>query len=112
MRVLLVNKPQSPKLRCGDTVQMEKTAETLRELRVEVIISTAPEPDARGFDIVQIFNLRTIDATERQVAALARQGLPIVMSPIYLDVSEPLWGSKAVARARRAKVTRRVSEAT
>jgi hypothetical protein len=90
---------------------MEKTAETLRELGVEAMVSTAPEPDARGFDIAHVFNLRTIDATERQVAALARQGIPIVMSPIYLDISQALWGSTAVARARRDKVTRRVSEA-
>jgi hypothetical protein len=98
MRVLLINTPQSPKLRGGDTVQMEKTAEALRELKIEVKISTAAEPDARGFDIAHVFNLRTIDATERQVAALARHGVPIVMSPIYLDISQALWGSTAVAQ--------------
>jgi hypothetical protein len=98
MRVLLINTPQSPKLRGGDTVQMEKTAEALRELGVETKVSTAPEPDARGYDIAHVFNLRTIDATERLVSALARQGVPIVMSPIYLDISQALWGSTAVAQ--------------
>jgi hypothetical protein len=30
MRALLINTPQSPKLRGGDTVQMEETTEALR----------------------------------------------------------------------------------
>jgi hypothetical protein len=98
MKVLMVNTPQSPGLRGGDTVQMEKTAQAQRQVGVEVAISTAAEPDGHGFDIAHVFNLRTIDATERQVAALAKCGVPIVMSPIYLDVSLAFWGSTAVAQ--------------
>jgi hypothetical protein len=98
VKVLMINTPESPKLRGGDTVQMEKAAEALGQLGVEVSITTEADPDPRGFDIAHVFNLRTIDATERQVAALARRGTPIVMSPIYLDVSLALWGSTAVAQ--------------
>jgi hypothetical protein len=77
MRVLMVNTPQSPQPRGGDTVQIEKTAEALRQQGVEPKVSTAAEPDAHGFDIAHVFNLRTIDATERQVAALAQYGVPL-----------------------------------
>lgn len=98
MKVLMVNTPQSPKLKGGDTLQMVKTAEALVQMGVEVVTSTDAEPDARGFDVAHVFNLRTIDATQRQVAALARYGIPIVMSPIYLDISLALWGSTAVAQ--------------
>ncbi|MEX2142601.1 MAG: glycosyltransferase family 4 protein [Pirellulales bacterium] len=98
MKVLMVNTPQSPKLKGGDTLQMVKTAEALVQLGVEVVISTHAEPDGRGFDVAHVFNLRTIDATERQVAALARYDVPIVMSPIYLEISQALWGSTAVAQ--------------
>jgi glycosyltransferase involved in cell wall biosynthesis len=98
MKVLMVNTPQSPKLKGGDTVQMEKTAEALRQMEVQVVTRTDAEPDGRGFDIAHVFNLRTIEATERQVTALSRYGIPVVMSPIYLEISEALWGSTAVAQ--------------
>jgi hypothetical protein len=68
-----------------------------------VATCTDAEPNARGFDIAHVFNLRTIEATERQVAALVRYGVPIVMSPIYLEISQALWGSTAVGTANGKK---------
>lgn len=96
MKVLMVNTPASTKFRGGDTTQMHKTAEALKEHDVEVAFSTEPEPDAEGYDLAHVFNLRTIEATSRQVQALKRYGIPIVMSPIYLNPSLALWGTRAI----------------
>jgi glycosyltransferase involved in cell wall biosynthesis len=96
MKALLVNTPASAQFRGGDTTQMVKTAEGLRVLGVETAISTDAEPDARGFDIAHVFNLRTIPATSKQVQALKRTGVPIVMSPIYLNPGYALWATEII----------------
>ena len=69
MKALLVNTPASAQFRGGDTTQMLKTAEGLNALGVETAISTDAEPNARGFDVAHVFNLRTIAATGPQVRA-------------------------------------------
>jgi len=92
----MVNTPASQQFRGGDTTQLKQTAAVLRQMGVEVEESYELEPDGRGFDLAHIFNLRTLDATERQVQSLKHQGLPVVMSPIYLNISFPLWGTRVI----------------
>ena len=96
MKALLVNIPASANFRGGDTTQMLKTAEGLNALGVETAISTDAEPDARGFDVAHVFNLRTISATGPQVRAIKRAGVPVVMSPIYLNPSYALWATDVI----------------
>jgi hypothetical protein len=99
VNVLMVNHPDCERFRGGDLVQMRQTAAALAPRGVRVAESFAPEPDAGGFDLAHVFNLRTVLATPRQVAHLKRQGVPVVLSPIYLNPSVALWGSRAVAGA-------------
>jgi glycosyltransferase involved in cell wall biosynthesis len=96
MKALLVNTPASANFRGGDTTQMVKTGEALNALGVETAISTDAEPDARGFDVAHVFNLRTIDVTAKQVLSLKRSGVPVVMSPIYLNPAYPLWATQVI----------------
>ncbi len=96
LRVLMVNAPSATKFRGGDSTQMRKTAEALRGLGVEVEESFEPQPNTAGFDIAHVFNLRTVGATMRQVRHLKSAGIPIVMSPIYLNPSRALWASRAI----------------
>jgi glycosyltransferase involved in cell wall biosynthesis len=91
MKVLMVNWPGAPRFRGGDLVQMRKSAEALKPYGVEVAESFDPEPDASDFDLVHVFNLRTVDITPNQIAHVKRQGKPIVLSPIYLNPSLALW---------------------
>lgn len=98
MKVLMVNTPASAGFKGGDTVQMVKTAAELRLRGLTVHESCDAEPRAKGFDIAHVFNLRTLAATRRQVAALAAQGIPVVMSPIYLNPSVALWSRAALQR--------------
>lgn len=97
MKILMVNTPHSPNMHGGDLVQMRSTAAALREFGCEVVESFDARPDAHGFDLAHVFNLRTIPATEPQVDALRSHGMPVVISPIYLDVSYALWGTRALA---------------
>jgi glycosyltransferase involved in cell wall biosynthesis len=91
MKVLMVNWPGAQRFRGGDLVQMRKSAEALKAYNVDVAESFDPEPDATGFDLVHVFNLRTVDITPNQIAHVKRQGKPIVLSPIYLNPSLALW---------------------
>lgn len=75
---------------------MRKAADALRGLGVAVDESFADEPDASGYDLAHVFNLRTIQYTRRQVEALKRSGVPVVLSPIYLDPGTALWALHAV----------------
>lgn len=93
----MVNTPDSPRFRGGDLVQMRKTAEALRALDVEVSESFELEPDASGFDLAHVFNLRTVDVAPAQVRHLKRARIPVVMSPIYLNPSLAYWGTRTIA---------------
>jgi glycosyltransferase involved in cell wall biosynthesis len=95
MRVLMVNHPHCEAFRGGDLVQMRQTAAALRFWGVEVRESFALEPDAAGFDLAHVFNLRTVADTPKQLAHLRRQGIPVVLSPLYVNPAVGLWGSRA-----------------
>ncbi len=92
----MVNTPASQRFRGGDLTQMRETARVLREDGLDVSECFDIEPDTRGFDIAHVFNLRTIDVTARQVASLRSSGIPVVLSPIYLDPSTALWGTRVM----------------
>lgn len=106
MKVLMVNTPQSPRFGGGDVTQMKQTASKLRMLGVEVVLSFDLRPDPRGFDLAHVFNLRTIETTLQQVGHLHAWDVPIAISPIYLDVSVPLWGGAAVESIFRGEPSR------
>jgi glycosyltransferase involved in cell wall biosynthesis len=96
MKVLMVNTPESPQYQGGDLVQMHKTAQALGRLGVEVAESFDPQPDCRGFDLAHVFNLRTVQQTPPQVRHLRQSGIPIVLSPLYLNPAVPLWAAGIV----------------
>jgi glycosyltransferase involved in cell wall biosynthesis len=96
MKVLMVNWPGAPRFRGGDLEQMRKTAEALKPLGVEAAESFEAEPDARGFDLAHVFNLRTVHVTPGQVIHLKKSGVPVVLSPIYLNPSLALWALQVI----------------
>jgi glycosyltransferase involved in cell wall biosynthesis len=71
----------------GDTIQILKTAEVLRELGCHIEISTDADPTLNGFDLLHIFNI-----TRPQALLLARRArrlrIPVALSPIYVDYRE------------------------
>jgi glycosyltransferase involved in cell wall biosynthesis len=92
----MVNWPGAPRFRGGDLTQMRKTAEALAAFGVETAESFDPEPDATGFDLAHVFNLRTVHVTPNQVVHLKKQGVPVIISPIYLNPSLALWATQVI----------------
>ncbi len=72
----------------GDTIQIVKTAEMLRSLGCEVEISVDPCRDLHGFDILHVFNLVRPQECYLQAREAYRKGIPVVLSPIYVDYRE------------------------
>ncbi|MFZ0394980.1 MAG: glycosyltransferase family 4 protein [Terracidiphilus sp.] len=71
----------------GDTTQVLKTAEGLRELGCEVDVSTDVSPNLSGIDLVHLFNLTRPQETYLQALAAWKRQIPVVLSPIYVDFS-------------------------
>lgn len=72
----------------GDTVQILKTAEALREKGCQVDISTELEPDVSTYDIVHLFNLMRPQEVYLQTINAKKQGRKIALSTIYGSYSE------------------------
>jgi glycosyltransferase involved in cell wall biosynthesis len=96
LKILLVNHPDSAGFLGGDSITLRRTGEELRALGVDVMETTDPAPDATGFDVAHVFNLRTYAATARQVATLARSGTPIVLTPFYMNIGFGHWASQVL----------------
>ena len=103
VKILLVNTPQALNFRGGDLTQLRKTAEALRELGLQVSESFDAEPNGAGFDLAHVFNSRTIQVTPGQIRALKRRGVPVLMSPIYLNPSLALWGTGVIRNIFRSR---------
>jgi len=92
-RVLMVNTPRSKGFGGGDSVQMNKTAQAMASMGMHVEFSFDAQPRAKGFDLAHVFNMRTIHITLRQIRSLKKSGIPVVMSPIYLNPSRRILGN-------------------
>ncbi len=88
MKVLFLSRKTLFSSYGGDTVQVLKTAETLRRKGVSVDISTELKPDLRGYDLVHVFNLTRPQETLSQMLFVKKKGIPIALSTIYVDYSE------------------------
>ncbi|NLM37374.1 MAG: glycosyltransferase family 4 protein [Firmicutes bacterium] len=88
MKVLMQNRSSVFRMVAGDSVQMNKTREALRQLGVEVEVKTQPTSDFTGYDLVHLFNIIPIEETYQFYQGAKRYGIPIVLSPIYCDPKE------------------------
>lgn len=83
MKVLFQSRSTLFSVPGGDTVQLLKTAESLRKLGVVVDISTELEPSLDGYDLVHLFNLMRPQEVYVQAANAKRQGKRVALSTIY-----------------------------
>ena len=88
VKVLFLSRTSLFSVPGGDTTQILKTAEALRSRGCDVTVSTDINPDTVGFDVVHIFNLTRPQETYFQALAAKKHGIPVVLSPIYVDFSE------------------------
>lgn len=85
MKVLLLARRDLLVFPAGDTIQIQRTEEVLKDLGVTVKISLGPPQDLEEWDLVHLFNLMRIDEV-RQLAGMepflwARR--PLVVTPFY-----------------------------
>ena len=83
-----------------------KTAESLRLLGCEVTISIDLNPSLDGYDIVHLFNLTRPQETYHQARRATRRGIPVVLSPVYVDYTE---GDRAARGPLQGLIFRSIS---
>ena len=105
MKVLLVNHGTAAEWGGGDGVQIRETAKRLRQRGYRVEMQNADNPDVRGFDIVHIFNCRVANSFISQVKTCKKAGIPIVVSPIWINIGRALWGSRGTYAVLKKAVT-------
>ncbi|MBI1222262.1 MAG: glycosyltransferase [Bacteroidetes bacterium] len=85
LRVAFISRPTLFSVRGGDTVQMESTAQALRELGIEVdILAGYQKVDYSDYDLLHFFNLIR---PANILYHLKRCNNPFVISPIFVDYS-------------------------
>lgn len=99
MKVLMVNTFER-RVAGGDMHQIKKTAQHLEQLGVDVTVQYTASPDPRGYDLVHVWNLWFPHQTLPQLKGIkvAAPDIPVVMTPIYWDMSEKDWADKTIPR--------------
>jgi glycosyltransferase involved in cell wall biosynthesis len=72
----------------GDTIQVLKTAEALKNKGCTADISTELAPDVSGYDLVHLFNLTRPQETYLQASNAKNQGKKVALSTIYVSYAE------------------------
>lgn len=94
MNILLVNHGQAASYRGGDDVQIQEKKKRLQLRGHSVTSVNSDNPETNGFDLVHIFNYRTIDSLEKQIKCCKQGGIRVVKSPIWISINQALWGSR------------------
>ncbi len=67
----------------GAERQIEATAAELRKFAVTVDVTAEDQPDARGYDLLHVFNAPDPELTLQRIRAGKHQGIPVALSTIY-----------------------------
>ncbi len=106
MKILLVNHADSSKYKGGDSLQLEKIGVILSKRGHKVLGAYQNKPDVSGFDLVHIFNCRQIDSFKSQIEACKAADIKIVVSPIWISLSNAFWGSRASLKVLKLAVNK------
>jgi glycosyltransferase involved in cell wall biosynthesis len=85
----------------GDTTLLKQTSDYLQERGMEVTVNCGQIQDYSDYDIVHLFNLTRISETYEFFWRARQQKKPLVITPIYWDLSEFYRGSKNADALRR-----------
>ena len=87
----------------GDLVHAERTAIALRALGTDADLVTTAAPDPRGYDVAHVFGVFEPATAGRQIGAIRAHGVPLVLSPIWLDLRAFFATAPYVERALAAR---------
>ncbi len=72
----------------GDTTLARQTLEAVRSLGVEADLVETDQPNPRGYDLAHVFNVGEPQVCARQMDACHAAGVPVALSPVWLDLRE------------------------
>lgn len=75
----------------GAGIVMRETKAGLEKRGHHVDVTYELNPDCSSYDVVHCFNVWIPETATQQIRNIHKQGVPIVWSPIYLDLCELLW---------------------
>jgi glycosyltransferase involved in cell wall biosynthesis len=108
MRALHVVRPNALTHVGGDIIMAQSAGRALRDLGVDVDLVATDAPDARGYDLAHVFGIFHLQTAARQIAAIRATRVPLVLSPIWLDLRPYFAAAPFVERALRARSVRSV----
>ncbi len=79
------NRPNAFTQRGGDTILMERLAEGLRALGIQVEIDVSAQANLASVDLVHLFNFALPELTEFLAQHCVQQGKPYVVTTLYED---------------------------
>jgi glycosyltransferase involved in cell wall biosynthesis len=88
LRVLFVMRPDASTRFGGDTMLARDNFEAVRALGVAADMVESDRPDPRGYDVAHVFNVGQPDVCKRQMDACEEAGVPVALSPVWLDLRE------------------------
>jgi glycosyltransferase involved in cell wall biosynthesis len=103
MKALLVVRPDAPEKHGGDLVHAQRTATALRALGAVADVVPTLEPDPRGYDVAHVFGIFEPATARAQISAVRAHGVPLVLSPIWLDLRAFFATTPHVERALSAR---------
>lgn len=86
--MLFVQRPDASTRFGGDAMLARDNFEAVKALGVAADMVETDRPDARGYDLVHIFNVGQPQVCKRQMDACEEAGVPVVLSPVWLDLRE------------------------
>lgn len=95
-RVLIAMHSSESDHKGGPSIRVSKTQTALEKLGLSVDVTYEDYPDPSGYDVVHVFNVWPPDVALAKLQHLKRFKIPIVFSPIYLNLSETVWAFKAI----------------
>ena len=102
MRALLVLRSDAHVQPGGDVVHAARTRDALRVAGVDADIVATELPEPAGYDVAHVFGIFEPETAGRQMAAVREAGVPLVLSPIWLDLTPFLTIAPYLERALRA----------
>ena len=88
LRVLFVQRPDASTRFGGDAMLARDNFEAVKALGVAADMVETDRPDARGYDLAHIFNVGQPEICRRQMDACEEAGVPVILSPVWLDLRE------------------------
>ncbi|MCB4421444.1 glycosyltransferase family 4 protein [Synechococcus sp. HB1133] len=105
MKIVLINHGTAGEWGGGDSVQIKETAKRLLERGHDVSIQNSDEPIVKGADVAHIFNCRVYESLKKQFQVCRDEGIPTVISPIWIPLGRAIWGSRGTLAVLEMGIT-------